>query len=417
MHELLVRPALLGSLVLLTTQLFACASESSSANKLNTDASNIVELPVSEQLATPAPNSQSTMNVLVVSFLPTRDGEFIDVQQATGFHELGTIRLSSVIERIDNFNHAGKYMLEEGSRFRGYSDANAAPFLGYQIKRHLLIYEQIPSALAFPINPNASHVRYQPDYHAVFDRFNLGTYINEHEIDEVWLWYGEPATPDFPSFEPELHGDTKAPVGFVESNMSSPTTGDISNSRRFADDLPVLDHTYVVYAHNFRRSQNEMVHNHGHQLEAVLKHAATMQDGTDELFTQKFVGWGANGEPPLGRAGNTHFPVNTTVDYDYRNTTPVASDIEDWRPDGTGASKNLSALYWANLPYQWPEYMALENLAEPGWYVYWMQNMPGYGNTIPYLSPNTYMTNWWIFTADWDYAMSQGIGLHGQLPD
>jgi hypothetical protein len=38
-----------------------------------------------------------------------------------------------------------------------------------------------------------------------------------------------------------------------------------------------------------------------------------------------------------------------------------------------------------------------------------MQNMPGHKNGIRY--ENTDMTNWWVFTADWDKAISSGVGL------
>ena len=41
--------------------------------------------------------------------------------------------------------------------------------------------------------------------------------------------------------------------------------------------------------------------------------------------------------------------------------------------------------------------------------------MPGYGNTIRDREGN-YMTNWWLFTADWDRAIRSDIGLYSAEP-
>jgi hypothetical protein len=49
-------------------------------------------------------------------------------------------------------------------------------------------------------------------------------------------------------------------------------------------------------------------------------------------------------------------------------------------------------------------------LNEAHWYIYWMQSMPGRGNTIPFDSDG--MENWWRFTGDWDGSMKTGLGLH-----
>jgi len=264
-----------------------------------------------------------------------------------------------------------------------------------------------------PDNPDAgTFPSYQPYYQSVFDRLDLVSYIKQNGIDEVWLWYAEPAKPGWPSFDPTIHSVTKPHVGFVESNMASPTTSDISNSYRFQNDLPIVDHTYIVYANNFRRTQNEMVHNHGHQLEAIYKYVAAQQDGNENLFVANFSGWGVGySSPPLGRSGDTHHPPNTPTDYDYNNTTLVESDIEDWTPNGSGAKKMVNRETWASIPYAWPASMQGTNLGEPAWYVYWMQNMPGYQNQIPYNIGTGRMTNWWEFTADWDAAINSNKGL------
>ena len=93
------------------------------------------------------------------------------------------------------------------------------------------------------------------------------------------------------------------------------------------------------------------------------------------------------------------------------NLTPVKSDIEDWTPDNSGAKKLVDVNTYGDLPYPWPEADAtkIPQRIESQWYIYWMQNMPGHGNQIRYGQKQ--ITNWWIFTADWDAAISSSVGL------
>jgi hypothetical protein len=146
----------------------------------------------------------------------------------------------------------------------------------------------------------------------------------------------------------------------------------------------------------------------------MMSHAAWLQDGSTDLFWKKFVGQNAQGEFITGRAGWTHMPPNTTGNYDYLNTTLVAADIEEWRPDGTGAKKPVNVNTWGGLTYPWPGGGGFGQQAETQWYTYWMQNFPGRGNQIPH--GTRWMTNWWAFVANWDAAITSGLGLHGGQP-
>jgi hypothetical protein len=196
--------------------------------------------------------------------------------------------------------------------------------------------------------------------------------------------------------------------------MSSPTTGDISNSDRDPTDAPVLSHTYIIYGINFRRTQAEAVHNVGHQLEAMMSYVAGRQDGNDRLFWRDFVGQDAQRLFITGRAGWTHMPPNTTTDYDYLNASLVSSDIEDWRPDNGGQKKLVNVNTWGTLKYPWPGEAEFGQRVESQWYTYWFQNFPGRGNQIPHGA--RWMTNWWAFVGDWDAAITSGLGLHASAP-
>ena len=196
--------------------------------------------------------------------------------------------------------------------------------------------------------------------------------------------------------------------------MSSPTTGDISNSDRDPNDAPVLSHTYIIYGINYRRTQAEAVHNVGHQLEAMMGYVANRQDGNDRLFWRDFVGQNAQRQFITGRAGWTHMPPNTTQHYDYLNAALVSSDIEDWRSDNGGQKKQVNVDTWGKLTYPWPGEADFHQRVESQWYTYWFQSFPGRGNRVPHGA--SWMTNWWAFVADWDAAIKSGLGLHGSTP-
>ena len=224
-------------------------------------------------------------------------------------------------------------------------------------------------------------------------------------MKEFWIWQSH-FDAGMPSYDPAIHRP-EVFRGIWESNMASGISGDISNSDRDPDDLPLYSRTYMVYGQNLWRSEREAVHNHGHQLEAMMLHVNAEQDGNTELFLQRFVG-------ELGRVGSTHKPPNTTVDYDYHeNYAPVASDIADWTPAGVGRREVVTADTWGQHPFAWPSGTAPTDAFgrnESHWYIYWMQSMPGWGNTIPY--GQNVMTNWWRYTGDWDGSMRGRQGLY-----
>jgi uncharacterized protein (TIGR03437 family) len=332
-------------------------------------------------LATPAAGSLYKVPVAIINFLPTRDGVNIDAA-ASGW--TGTV--AAMKANLARYNRQMKYQIEERSRFRGYRNAIAPPTLSYQVVKIINVYEDIPPWNR--LGPDS----FQPDYYNILTRLNAQDWVNNLGVKEVWLW-----------------GYHHGRIYPVESNMASPTTGDISNSHRFSDDLPIYNHTYVLYNFNFARGDVNL-HNQGHQLEAILSYVNQRQDGNSNLFWNQFCGRNANGSFQQGRSGNTHFPPNGVQDYDYSNPTPVLSDIQDWTPAGTGQRIPVSVTTWRNLTYAWPNNQPPDWLDQANWLLYWMQNMPGLANRIPH--GGNRMTNWWAFTGDWDAAIKSGLGLY-----
>lgn len=342
----------------------------------------VVEETIDPFLATPAAGYVWKMPVVIFRYFPTRDGVNVDAQ-ASGY----TSTLAAVKSQMDKTVKQHKFMLEEGSRFHGYKDPTAPPSLGYQVVKIYTVYEDTPPGFPTP-TPGV----YFPDYSQILERFGGENFVNNLGVKEFWIEH--------------YHYGRIAPN---ESNMSSPLTGDISNSYRTQGDLPIYKNTYMFYGINFTRSNNEATHNHGHQLEAILSYANQRQDNNTNIFWKQFSGQNSNGSFQQGRCGNTHYPPNATGDYDYDNPTSVLSDCEDWTPTNTGQKKFVNNQTWRSIPYKWPAGIDPQN-TESHWYIYWMQNMPGLSNRI--LNGNGQMTNWWAFTGDWDGSIKNGLGLY-----
>ena len=341
--------------------------------------------PVDPYLATPASGALFRVPVVIIRYFPTNDGVNLDEVETGWKSTLEEVKArSSLIER----RH--KFMLEEGSRYRGYKNPTATPSLGYEVLKSITVYEKVPRGFA-----QGTNGPYYPDYKSILSRFNAEYYVNTLGVKEFWLVF--------------YHHGSIVPD---ESNMSSPITGDISNSYRWNTDQPVYQRTFVTYGINFTGSQTWATHNHGHQLESIYGYINQRQDGNTNLFWNQFARPIRSGYP-YGRAGNTHFPPNGTSDYDYNNSTSALSDILDWNPDG-GTVSLVNNATWRNLPYQWPANLALhpDEVTETHWYMMWMQTMAGIDNEIVFSNGLKKMTNWWQFTGDWDASIQRGIGLH-----
>jgi hypothetical protein len=71
------------------------------------------------------------------------------------------------------------------------------------------------------------------------------------------------------------------------------------------------------------------------------------------------------------------------------------TDMEDWKPDGTGRKRGLNAKRW--------------NGNSLSWFIFWMQNLPGKDNILKY--QNRQLRNWWVFLGDYDNAKRQNWTL------
>ena len=310
-----------------------------------------------------------TIKVYVVSYFPTIGDE---INTAVTGDVGGTY--DGLKAKTEQLTKDACAKLEEGSRFRGYK-LPSPPALRYEIVGQAEFREAMP---VLPKKPGESVP--VTDYGAIMRRINIKQRVEVEGVKEVWIW--------------GYHGGV---LTLWESNMSSPT-GDVSNSNRDPNDLPVLSKTYTVYHYNYGRAVGEMLENHMHQLEALLNFAdgrdsTPAEKWPDLLFWGKFVGSDASHKIVTNpaRCGWTHYAPNSESDYDWANPRYVDSDIEDWKPDGLGKTQRINADRWERDPVKWR--------------VYWMQAIPGVDNGLTYHGKK--LRDWWTFVFDWDKARAE----------
>jgi len=290
----------------------------------------------------------------------------------------GEVYIRDVRNRVETIENELIYNLERGSAYHQYKDNNSRPVLRYRI----LEKKEFLRPILRTDNPEWN---FNPDHLNELRSLNICDYVERKGVKEVWIWMYH--------YTPDLNGDgrpDKDPnryfVGPVESNMAGPF-GDISNSERFNDDLPVCSKTYTVYEYNYGRWIGEALEDHGHQIEAVFSYV-------DSDIWGRFVG----GSTEPFACGNVHCPPNVMFDcpnhqYDWHNERKVLSYCEDWKPEG-GETKEVNCHTWAkgNCVVD----------GEIGYKVWWMQNIP---------------QNWWVYFSDFDWAMTVRWGLrHPSIP-
>lgn len=327
-------------------------------------------------LLPPKPPESFEIPVLVVRVLPSVDGKRLDPAE-TG----KDWTLEATNGRIDRMQANLVAMIGEASRFHGYADPKAKPALKVRIVGDITFRERPKRGVGRP-----GEKVVPLDYADLIRRAGGVARIDREQIKEVWVWQSH-------------YGD----VPPIESNMASPTGLDVSNSYQ-EPDLQIAKRTYTVYAFNFQRGTSMTMHDRAHQLERLLGHADGRAPEGDQIWS-RFTGRRADGTYIKGRAGDCHHPPNAEKDYDYKNPSEVASDIEDWMPAGTGRKIAYSPRTLDALDYRWP-FPAATNPdifeGDEPWYVYWMQNFPGRGNRIRHQGAG--LRNWWLFMGDFDLS-------------
>lgn len=309
--------------------------------------------------------------VLVLSFFPT-NADRIDIG-VTGDCGAPLVEIRAKTQRL---TREVIDALTQGSRYHGYKNPAAKPSLEYRVAGSLEFLRPLPTF------SKPGHGTPMTDYARILADANVRDWVVKRGVREVWIW--------------GYHGGK---VDLWESNMSGPF-GDVSNSDRDPRDLPVFDRTNTVYHYNYQRGASEAMEDHIHQIEAVLN-AIDGRDHTpasrwgELLFWGKFVGSDQSNKIVRPGCGWAHYPPNAERDYDWANPRFVVTDIEDWKPDGTGRKQSLNCARWGGDSLKW--------------FGYWMQNLPGQDNGL--VNRGKPLRNWWVFIGDYDAAKRQGMKL------
>jgi hypothetical protein len=365
---------------------------------------------IDSYLKNPIANHKLVVPVVIINFIPTNDGLNKDNSKASGYFKLQNKTLDEVKSSLLELGKAIKFSSEEGSKFRGYKNVNSEPYIGIQVIKQFNIYEMPLMRASFKSESDyINDPMHEPDYKKIFSKLNLKELVDNHGVKEIWFNVSH-LHKGLPSYNPTIHQNNNLVV-LAESNMSSPITGDISNSFRNNNDLPIYNNTYVVYGFNYNGAFDLIdwiannIHVKSHQIEIQINERDNSPN--KELWLNQFIGIPKGGGKPIGRCGNVHFPPNGRYDYDYHNTTKIASDIENWRPDGQGLKLDVNNETWNNKNYKWPS--GNNNDSQANWLLFWYQSIPGYNNQLKYESNN--LTNWWDIFYDWDNVVKKNKGL------
>ena len=320
--------------------------------------------------ADPIPDS-FVIPVLLIHYFPTTNDQ-IDISVTGDWGET----LASTREKTRRQTIEIIEALQTGSRYRGFQSPQSRAGLQYQIVGSSEFLEPLP-VRARPDN-NVP----MTDYKAIVQRIGIQEWVEKRGVKEVWIW--------------GYHGGK---VHLWESNMAS-RFGDVSNSDRNSDDLPVLSKTYTVYHYNYQRGTSEAVENHMHQIEAVLNHIDGRDTSPPErwpnlLFWGRFVGSDHSHRIVQPGCGWAHYPPNGERDYDWANPRFVETDMDDWKPDGNGIKRRMNSDPWGGDSLRW--------------FIYWMQHLPGPDNGLTFRGVK--LSNWWVFIGDYDFAKERQLGL------
>ena len=327
--------------------------------------------------------------------------------------------------------------LAEGSRYHGYRDSNAVPFLQYQVWQFVDLRDGTTNANSrhVPLRAgvtNRFNVRYSGFFEAGFaallgfktgedSRFlRLDELVDRGLVHEVFFFCeGDPPVKAYEVVELKPRYDEKferiADAYVQAGNGGDPDQkwtgrsvrlGFVNASRGVGCYLESLSHGMEGTAESgaipyFSRYFKEYA---GYDLDRRFglpfrtfyrlpygMVAVEYPDPSTAVIKFQQRTWTLTNYVAFG--GNAHWPPNARRHYDLENTNVVMSTIEDWRIGSGAAGKDL-AKPWNNAAFQ--NYRRVAPDCNGPWLVYWRQNMPGDQNRQKDTQGGT-MKNWWPF--------------------
>lgn len=334
------------------------------------------------------PTDTQTMKVLVLAYYPIDSNDRDLNPLATGM----STPLVDIKNHVKNITDQALLQLTNGTKFRGYKNASSAAAINYQVVNNKEYREALPvSNNPVPWNTNV----FRPDYQQILTRENICDYVDNQNVQQVWLWGYH-----FGKIEP---AESNMAMGTnVQSYWNKTGYGDVSNSE-LTNDMPTCRNTYTLYNYNYARGLGEVLEDHGHQIEAVMRFV-------DGAMWEKFQKPNGALNNTTNHCGWTHSPPNSgdwfgdRGQYDWNDKTVVKSDCEDWKPDGGGVVKDVNCNTWYE-PFYAKSYATEQCQDDMGtaFKIWWMQNIPGLNNGLT--SQNYLLRNWWDFYSNFDQAI------------
>ncbi|MCS6949354.1 MAG: hypothetical protein RMM06_03675 [Armatimonadota bacterium] len=330
--------------------------------------------------------------------------------------------------------------MREASRYHGYRDPKAPPFLEYTLWRFVDLRDpdrKEKNSRKVPVKPHVPDPQINCDYNAFFSE-QFAEYIGVRDprnrrrflrLDELVdrgyvheVWFTAAATGDFrclecvelkPMYDEQFR---KIPGKHVQAgNGGDPDqqwTGRsvrlncINHDRGIGCAMENLGHSMEGLAHSraipyFTRYFYEYagfdldkryglpfnsfypLWGEGKGISYPDPHTAVVTDGRQTWRIENYVAAG----------GNVHFPPNARRHYDLNNTEPVMSTIEDWRIGSGSGGKDLARPWTSEVLKRYAD-LAPDCMGK--WLVYWWQNMPGLNNRSRD-DEGKPMKNWWVF--------------------
>jgi hypothetical protein len=336
-------------------------------------------------------NNSYDVPVLSLSYIPVKGNNKVDIDVMKDWKNTD---LNQLRDYINESNQNLVKYLKKGSTYHGYQEASADPALDYQIVDSKEFLQELPKSSKFYWNNSTNHMI---DYFEILENdVDICDYVDKDGVKEVWIWAYAAEDIEPVGWESNMMmGDN------IEDDWNYSNYGNVSNSYR-QKDMPICKNTYTAYTYNFGREVGMALEDHTHQIEAVMNYVdgrddTASSDWDELLFWGKFVGSDSTMKTVNPGCGWTHYPPNTTKEYDWINTKEVYSDCADWQPDGSGDEKLVSCKTWGGAD--------CDKYADDGegvaYLVWWMQNIPGIDNDL-YDKNNNKLKNWWDFIGDFD---------------
>ncbi len=331
--------------------------------------------------------------------------------------------------------------LREASRYHGYSDPKAPPFLEYQVARLVDLTDANPPAERLDGNStkyprvrnwkegiNFEYSRlFGPEFARLYgfpDPGRPGRYLTLKEsvdrglVHEVWFlaYQGKYGSP-YESVEVKQSYDSsfrKIPGKWVQAgNGGDPGQPFVGRSLRIlfinaergpgcameslghslegtsnSRVIPYLTRYFVEYA-GF-----DLDKRYGMPFSSLYgREGAELSYPNPTTISFVWKGERKTYHPYIPMGNNVHFLPNGRHDYDLDNPAPVMSTIEHYRLHDGPSGTDLATLW---TPRVLDRYRELGRDCMGRWLIYWRQNIPGLDNRARDDTGRP-MKNWWVF--------------------